>query len=231
MQATYPAGDVREIATLLRGDVDAIRDWLERREGARIALYVVVIFAGAGLYGAAMGWWRAPQQAVFTAIKLPLVVLLTTLGNALLNGMLAPLLGLNLSFRQASVAILMSFAIASAILASFSPLVFFLVWNTPQTTAYSFTLLVQVLIIAYAGIMANLRLVQLLERLSASRAVARRILFAWLAGNLFLGSQLSWILRPFVGSPGLPVQFLRDNAFQGSFYEAVLYALRHFFSA
>jgi hypothetical protein len=51
--------------------------------------------------------------------------------------------------------------------------------------------------------------------------VARRVLFAWLAGNLFLGSQLSWILRPFIGSPTLPVEFLRDAAFNGNFYETV----------
>lgn len=229
MNATASAWDTCQILTLLRGDVEAIRGWIEERDSRRVALYVAVIFVGAGLYGAAVGWWRAPLQAIYAGIKFPLIVLLTTLGNALLNGMLAALLGLNITFRQASIAILMSFAIASAILASFSPIVFFLVVNTPQNSAYSITLLVQVAIIAYAGIVANLRLLQLLERFSGSRPVAWRILFAWLAGNLFLGSQLSWILRPFVGSPGLPVQFLRDNAMEGSFYESVYYNLRSFF--
>ena len=70
---------------------------------------------GAGLYGAAMGWWRDPLQALYTGIKLPLVILLTTLGNALLNGMLAPLLGLNVTFRQSLGAILMSFAVTSVV--------------------------------------------------------------------------------------------------------------------
>jgi hypothetical protein len=49
-------------------------------------------------------------------------------------------------------------------------------------------------------------------------------LLAWLAGNLFLGSQLSWILRPFIGSPNLPVQFVRDHPLNGNFYEAVFYS-------
>ncbi|MBI3192329.1 MAG: hypothetical protein HYZ36_06660 [Pedosphaera parvula] len=225
------ASQVRQIPPLLRGDTECIDRWLQRREPARAALYVAVVVAGAGLYGLAMGSWRAPEQAVFTALKLPLVVLLTTLGNALLNGLLAPLLGLNLSFRQTSFAILMSFAIAATILGAFSPLVWFLVWNTPATSAYSFTLVIQVLVIAYAGIMANLRLAQLLEHHSGSRRVARRVLCAWLAGNLFLGSQLSWILRPFIGSPDLPVEFLRTDAFRGNFYEAVFFAIRHLFSS
>ncbi len=43
------------------------------------------------------------------------------------------------------------------------------------------------------------------------------------------GGQLAWNLRPFIGSPGLPVQFLRDEPLKGSFYEAVFYSLRCLF--
>ena len=46
-------------------------------------------------------------------------------------------------------------------------------------------------------------------------------LLSWLGGNLLLGSQISWILRPFIGSPGLPVQFLRADPLRGNFFEAV----------
>ena len=48
---------------------------------------------------------------------------------------------------------------------------------------------------------------------------------SWLAGNMFLGCQLSWIMRPFIGSPGLPVEFFRSDAFRGNFYETTLRAL------
>jgi hypothetical protein len=48
---------------------------------------------------------------------------------------------------------------------------------------------------------------------------------AWLAGNLFFGSQLTWILRPFIGAPGLPVEFVRATAFKGNFYETVFHSL------
>jgi hypothetical protein len=74
--------------------------------------------------------------------------------------------------------------------------------------------------IAFAGVSANVRLLQLVESLSTV-AVGRRIVFAWLMVNLFLGAQLSWILRPFIGSPSLPVEFLRATAFKGTFYEAL----------
>ena len=79
--------------------------------------------------------------------------------------------------------------------------------------------------IAFAGAVGNARLFQLLTRLGGRRAVAFRVLFAWLAGNLFLGSQLSWILRPFIGSPSLPVEFFRAAALHGNFYENVFHSL------
>ena len=180
-----------------------------------------------------MGYWRSPLQALYVAIKFPLIILLTALGNALLNAMLAPLLGLNIGLRQSFLAALFSFTIASAILGSFSPLAAFMVWNAPPLSAsaaelstgtYTFIQLTHVAVIAFAGVTANLRLAQLLRHLSGSGAVAWRVLIAWLAGNLLFGSQLTWILRPFIGAPGLPVEFLRATAFKGNFYETVFRA-------
>ena len=233
MQAQPAQLNPNHIGVLLRGEAESIAKWTERWEAPRLALHVGVILLGAGLYGAAMGWWRDPQQALYTAIKFPLIILLTAIGNALLNGMLAPLLGLNIPFRQSFLAIVMSFTIASAILGSFSPIAAYMVWNAPPMSpetasgpTYSFIKLMHVAVIAFAGVAGNVRLLQLLRRLGGGRAVARRVLFAWLAGNLFLGSQLSWILRPFIGSPGLPVEFLRHGiALQGNFYENVFRAL------
>src|SRR5438105_9916347 len=195
--------NVRQISVLLRGDADSLRAWTERWDVSRLALCLGVIFVGAGLYGAAMGFWRAPLQALYVAIKFPLIILLTTVGNSLLNAMLAPLLGLNIGLRQSFLAILLSFTIASAILGAFSPLVAFVIWNSPPLAAgaqqwratYNSILLLQVIVIAFAGVAANLRLVQLLRRLSRNPAIAHRVLFAWLAGNFFFGSHLTWILR------------------------------------
>src|SRR5690349_650405 len=135
MEANTTMGGLRQVSVVLRGEPEPINRWIEQWNPGRIALYVAVIVVGTGFYGAAMGAWRAPQQAFFTAVKFPLIILLTTLGNGLLNGMLAPLLGLNVSFRQSLQAVLMSFMITGAILGSFSPVVFFWVWNAPKMSA------------------------------------------------------------------------------------------------
>lgn len=225
-----------EFSTLLRGEATAIAAWSADWSGARFASHLLIIVLGAGCYGAAMGCWRDPQQALFVAIKFPLIILLTTLGNALINGMLAPLLGLNIPFRQSFSAVVMGFAITSAILGAFSPLTAYMVWNAPPLNtqavslpAYNLIKLAHVGIIMFAGIVGNARLFQLLVQLGGGRAVASRVLLAWLSGNLFLGAQLSWILRPFIGTPELPVQFLRDGALHGNFYENVFNSITHLF--
>ncbi len=100
MHAQSEKLNLQEISTLLRGELESIAAWLERWHPRRFTLHLAVIVFGAGLYGAAMGWWRDPQQALYVAIKFPLIILLTVAGNALINGMLAPLPGLNISFRQ-----------------------------------------------------------------------------------------------------------------------------------
>ncbi len=238
MDARCSSLDLCDVAILLRGEAEPINRWMEQWDARRAGFCLAVILAGAGLYGASMGCWRSPLQAGYVAVKFPLIILLTTLGNALLNGMLAPLLGLNLRFRQSLLAILLSFTIAAAILGAFSPVLFFLAWNLPPMTAgretgwltFCFLKVANVAVIAFAGVMANVRLRQLLQRLSGDAGIARRVLFAWLAGNLLLGSQLCWILRPFFGAPDLGVQFLRPHPLQGNFYETVFCALRDLLS-
>jgi hypothetical protein len=226
----YAPGSVGDV---LRARPEHFHDWVLQRPSRFIAFCVAAIVFGAGTYGAAMGSWREPLQAVYTGIKLPLAILLTTLGNGLLNGMLAPLLGLNVTFRQSLVMVLFSFALTSMILGALSPVALFVVWNTPPLSAatqlsspeYGFMQLVIAVFIAVAGIVGNVRLFPLLLQWTASRTVARKVLFAWLAGNLFLGSQICWVLRPFIWDPAGKVAFIGQEYFRGSFYETVLQAL------
>ncbi|XCN72059.1 MAG: hypothetical protein Q3M24_17350 [Candidatus Electrothrix aestuarii] len=201
-----------------------LRPWLEKGSGKFILCLLLIIIGGA-IYGASLGIWRAPLQACFVAVKFPLLLLLTALGTALINGMLAQLLQAPIQFRQSLLAVLMSFALLAVMLASFTPLIGFLLWHLPpmsskgQMDTHRIFLLANVAVIAFSGTVANLQLYYLLKQISGKSA--GQILAVWLAMNLFLGAQLSWNLRPFVGTPALPVTFMRDDPFNGSFYEAV----------
>jgi hypothetical protein len=224
---------LRSVDYFLRAKPEGLGAWLVRQDSRLVWFCIIAVAAGAAPYGAAMGCWWSPLQALYVAIKLPLLVLLTSLGNGLLNGMLAPLLGLNISFRQSLTAVLVSFAYAALILGALSPVALFIVWNTPPATAatrsssaeYALLQLTLVAFIAFAGVLGNVRLLPLLRQLAGNRFVARKVLFAWLAGNLFLGSQICWVLRPFIWG-GHPVAFIGPHPFHGSFYETVFAALK-----
>ena len=221
------------IKSLLRGDAERLANWLAAPDMRAFVRYLAIILIGSGIYGFTLGIWRAPLQSFYTAIKFPLLIFLTCAGNAVVNGMLAQILGSGLSFKQTSLAILMSFAIAAVILGGLSPITLFIWYNAPPLSSgsavmgHSIMLLTHVFAIAFAGIMANRRLFDLLRKMSGRVSIARAVLFSWLAGNLFLGAQLAWNLRPFIGSPTLAVQFLRDDPLRGNFYEAVWRAFRH----
>ena len=218
------------VAALLRGDFRNAAIPAHADLASRWAILWIV--AGAGLFGAALGAWRSGNQALITAAKFPLLILLTTLGNAALNYMLAAQLGFQLRWSESLRYFLLAYVVAAVCLASFSPLILFLVWNLPAPdpalpnpeAAYYWLQLIAFFLIALAGFVGHRRLLQKMSR-AIPVAVARRVFWSWLAVNLFLGSQLAWILRPFVGRPSLPVAFFRPHTLAGSFYETLFIAI------
>lgn len=223
----------RELSALLRGTPEELRTWIDRPDQRRLWLCLAVISGAFGIYGFTIGFWRAPLMGLFVAVKMPTLIFLTLAGNGLLNGMLGLLLGSGLGFRQSLMAQLMSFTIAALILGALSPVTFFMALNAPApdadhaATAHSHFLVTHTLLIAMAGLFANLHLARLLLAVTQPGSrTASPTLFAWLAGNAFLGAQLSWILRPFFGTPSIEIAFLRPHPFDGTFYETVWRSLQ-----
>jgi len=206
-------------------------DWLDTPDARRTLGVALTAIVGLALYGFSVGFWRAPVMGLFVAVKMPLLVLLTLVCNGLLNGLLGILLGTGLGFRQSLLALLSAFAVAGLILGSLSPVTLLLAWNAPPPDspeaggAHAAYLVAHVFLIGFAGIAANIHLHRLLAARSPTPAAATATLLAWLGGNGFLGAQFSWILRPFFGSPGLEVQFLRPDPLRGNFYQTVWHSL------
>lgn len=205
--------------------------WLDASAPGRIGWVAATAALGLGVYGFSVGFWRDPLMGAFVAVKLPLLVALTLLCNGLLNGLLAALLGTGLGFRQSFLALLTAFAVAGVILGSLAPVTLLLAWNAPPpdspgaVNAHASYLVAHTFLIGFAGVAANIHLHRLLADRSPTRTAATITLLAWLGGNGFLGAQFAWILRPFFGSPGLKVQFLRDHPLRGNFYQSVWQAI------
>lgn len=227
------SGDWKSLA---QGDSPRIAQWLRSSgEASKLGLCLFTIVLGVGVYGASVGLWRAPLMAFYVAVKLPCVIFFTLLVNGLINGMLAQVLASGLSFRQTLQAILMSFAVFALIVGSLSPITMGMALNLPgpgtegAESAHRHLLLFHVCLISFAGIVSTGKLFGILRTFTGNPKIARRTLVAWLAGNLFVGAQVGYILRPIFGSPGLEIAFLRPDAMSGNFYETVSWAIRQSF--
>ncbi|MFT4551049.1 MAG: hypothetical protein ACI8XO_000401 [Verrucomicrobiales bacterium] len=229
--ATYPPQQAdspfRQLASICRADAAVIDAWFEGRSrgGARLCCLAIII--SGGLYGYTLGCWRAPQMGVYVAIKLPLLIFVVLLVNGIINGMLALLLGSELSFRQSLMMSLVGFTIVTLILGALSPITFFMVFNAPAVDSpdaarwHQLFMLTHTLVIAYAGVIGNHKAYRLLVAVTGEVAIAKRTFTAWLAVNLLAGAQLSYVMRPFFGNPLRPVEWLRPDAFNGSFPEVL----------
>ncbi|HEX2225476.1 MAG TPA: hypothetical protein VHN15_14840 [Thermoanaerobaculia bacterium] len=81
-----------------------------RRWWLRLCL---VMIAGAAVYGAVLGYWHGPRLSLYVAIKLPLVLLLTSAMTLVLSWLGAALLGLPLRFGQVAVLTFLALSAAS----------------------------------------------------------------------------------------------------------------------
>ena len=213
-------------APLCRLDAE-VRDALraDRADWPLGAACSVQIVAGMALFGAAFGIWRSPLQALYGAIKMPVmlhaVVWLSIAGATMLNW----LLGAGLTFRQVRRCVLASLAIASALLAALAPAVAFLACQAPGPgspdawRSYHVLLGALVVSVGVAGLAGNLRLYQLVCALAPSCAAARRTLLAWILVAGLVGTQCSWLLSPFVQRPDNPVTWWNPLAFRSNFFE------------
>jgi len=221
-----PGNAWADTVSLCRGEPDELAGWLQSGSN-RLPLVIALLVLGSGAYGFTVGLWRDPLMGVYVGLKFPLIVLFTATINAVINGMLAQVLGAGLTFRQSFTAVMISFALLAVILGSLAPLSLFFWFNLPPfgsaetQLAHNVLLLTHVAVIALAGVGVNIRFFSLLRRVCGEWAGAARLLLAWLALNMIVGCQVSWNMRPFVGSPGLPVRFLREQPFDGTFYENI----------
>ena len=191
---------------------------------------VLVMAAGAALYGAALGAWHGGRQTLYAAIKLPVVLLLTSALTLLLNWLVGTILGLRLGFVHVAVLTLVALATAGLPLASLAPIAWFFTVSLPPPStdarlAHNLLYLLHTTQVGGCGLAGTAALWQLLRRLRPDATDARRlrtVFAAWLLTFALVGGEVAWSLRPFVGSVYEPTTFLRRDALDGNVYELVI---------
>lgn len=215
-----------------------------RHTKAMMVTALAGILIGTLAYGAVFGFWRAPLQAVFSSLKLPLLFLLVVATSGVINTMLAQVMGSPLAFRTVILLMLVGMAMTALLMGALSPVVWFFIVQAPPPDpsivgmdkdcleaatsmgTYRAILLSHVAVIGVCGIAGNARLLRMIRSLVGSEAMAWRLLMAWILVSGFVGCELSWLLSPFLCNPVTLPHVVNTQYFESNFYEYVYHALQ-----
>ena len=210
--------DLAVIETILRNRLfffHEIRDGIGLREKMRAMFVSSLIFFA--LYGAVMGSTHSLWQALSSAAKLPILFLATLLICAPTLYFFNVLFGSNQSLTQNVALILTAITVTAVLLLSFAPITLFFLLTTSQ---YQFFKLLNVAIFGVSGVMGVVFLSQgmriVADNGNTGESSRRWVLRLWMFLYAFVGSQLAWTIRPFIGAPSIQFELFRQLG--GNFY-------------
>ena len=196
---------------------------------ARLLLHLLAFVVLFGVfYGAVMGAFGGVRggralQLLYSGVKVPLLLLVTFALSLPSFFVLNTILGVRPDFGQALRALIATQAALTIILASLAP--FTALWYA-SSGHYQAAILFNALMFAVASVGAQLLLRRWYQPLIARNNRHRLLLRAWLVVYAFVGIQMAWILRPFVGEPTMATRFFRDEAWGNAYVEVARIIVR-----
>ncbi|HQN43490.1 MAG TPA: hypothetical protein PLA25_05110 [Anaerolineaceae bacterium] len=190
----------------------------ENLKGKALGLLIsIVVFLM--IYGFVTGLSHGWLQGLSTAIKMPLLFLLTLLFTlpALYFFALA-LLNVRFSVAQAGIIVLSGIGVSAFLLLGLSPVTLFFVLTSSN---YAFFQLVAVIFVAISGVTGLYYVLNGFKWVDQNREMANSslgnaLLRMWVVLYGFVGAQMTWRLSPFIGDPLTPFEIIhpsRDNFF------------------
>lgn len=178
------------------------------------------------LYGAIVGSTHGGLQMISSAFKLPALYLLTLLICLPTLYFMDVVLGSKKTFGQYMTLLLASMAMMSVMLFGFAPVTLFFRLSIDD---YWFFLLLNIIILGFTGIVGirffYKSMISLMKKEQANKISVNRhrLIVGWLFLYGFVGSQLGWTLRPFVGTPDQSFALFRE--IESNFYIQVVYII------
>ena len=218
------------IETILRS---RRRFFLEIRQGVELGLKIRAMLTSGiaflALYGMVMGSTHSLLQVLSSAVKLPLLFLTTLLISLPTLYFFNLIFGSNQSLTQNFCLILTAITVTAVLLLSFAPIVMFFLLTTNN---YQFFKLLNVGVFSIAGVVGVRFLSQGMRIVSAGggegERARRNVVRLWTLVYAFVGSQMAWTLRPFIGAPGLQ-RFELFRQLGGNFYGNIFASLGELF--
>ena len=174
-----------------------------------------IVLACGLVYGGVMGMFggRAGQVAI-SAVKVPLLLLATLLLSMPSYFVFNTLLGVRSDFAAAWKAVVTSQAGLTIILVSLAPITAF--WYA-SSADYRSAIFFNALMFAFASAGAQMMLYRAYRPLIDRDPKHRWLLRIWIVLYAFVGIQMGWNLRPFIGKLDEPVRFFREGAWENAY--------------
>lgn len=193
--------------------------------GAKLVYALSTLTGLTVFYGAASGAYAGPMQSLSAAIKLPVLFLGSLAICFPAFFVVQVLVGSRLRLSQVLALVTGALALTSILLASIVPVTTFFLLTGAN---YYFLELLHVAIVLGAGLVGMAALHEGLAFACEKRGVypkkAMTIMKVWAVLFAFVGVQMAWNLRPFLGDRGEPFQVFRH--YEGNFYTGVVYSLQ-----
>ncbi|QUY42235.1 hypothetical protein HRE53_10310 [Acaryochloris sp. 'Moss Beach'] len=198
-----------------------------KRLSVKISALLICSFCSFATYGAIVGSFHSPLQALSSGLKLPTLYLITLLVCLPALYVFNALFGSRQTIAQHFTYVLSAAAVIALLLVGFAPITLFFVITISPVQDYSFYLLLNVVVFALTGMFGVSFLYQAMRPVAQSDTdtnvqLRSTVLRFWLCLYGFVGSQLGWTLRPFFGSPGA-FELFRSR--EGNFWTGVLDAI------
>lgn len=184
----------------------------------------LVIFVLAFFYGVVMGSYNSFFQAMVTGFKVPLLLILALFICFPAFYVIQYMLGSKMNLLQMVNTILSGFVVFTTIMASFAPIIIFFMITGNN---YAFLKLLHVGIFVFSGIFGMHTILEALkfscEKKNVYPKIGINIFKIWIIIFAFVGMQLAWNLRPFLGDKNMPTEVFRNR--EGNFYLAVFQSI------
>jgi hypothetical protein len=188
---------------------------------------IILLFAF--IYGVVMGSYNSFLQSIVTGVKVPVLITLALLICFPALYVIQYILGSKMGLVQMIIMILSGFLMFSSILVSFAPIVLFFMITGND---YNFLKLLHVAIFTFSGIFGMRIILEALkfscEKKNIYPKIGLNIFKFWIFVFAFVGMQLAWNLRPFLGDKNEEFELFRER--EGNFYKAVVFSAANMFS-
>jgi hypothetical protein len=242
---------IRALDELLRGERTRSEHLRLGLQNIPLRVFVPLAIGLGATYGFFMGWYAtsaaghtdAWKQLIASSVKLPALFICTLLVTFPSLYVFNALVGARLRFLATIRLLVAAIVINLAVGASLGPILGFF---TLSTSSYHFMVVLNVGLLGAAGMIGLWFLLGTLRRLtqiavldsneaaategeevesrSEQISSANAIFTIWMVIYALVGAQMGWLLRPFIGHPGMAFEWFRPK--EGSFFGALSHSLQ-----